>query len=192
MSRAHIVRFGAIGDLGGFLAAEPVSFPRGTRVVVRTARGLETGEVLSPPDESAQSLEPTGTILRRLTVEDTLLEARLLKNRQSAFEACAARIEARGLPVVLMDVEHLFDGQSLIFYFLGKNTPELDLLLNELAEEYEAKVQFRQFTEILEQGCGPGCGTEEGAGAGCASCGTGCAISSACSSTRAKTAAPRG
>ena len=62
---------------------------------------------------------------------------------------------------MLVDVEHLFDGQSLFFYFLGDTTPELDALTGELAEIYEAQVQFRKFTDTLTAGCGPGCGTEE-------------------------------
>ncbi len=80
-----------------------------------------------------------------------------------------------------MDVEHLFDGQSLYFYFLGEITSELEELTNDLAGVYETKVQFRQFVETLTDGCGPGCGTEEAAGQGCATgeC-TSCAVAQAC------------
>ena len=53
-----------------------------------------------------------------------------------------------------------------------------------LAETYEAKVQFRKFTETLIEGCGPGCGTEEAKGqGGCESC-TSCAVASACGAKR--------
>ena len=82
-----------------------------------------------------------------------------------------------------MDVEHLFDGQSLYFYFLGEVTPELDAITGELAEIYETKVQFRKFAETLVKGCGPDCGTEDAAGNGCGTggCAT-CAAASACHS----------
>jgi hypothetical protein len=81
---------------------------------------------------------------------------------------------------VLVDVEHLFDGQSLFFYFLGGESPEIADLTSELADAYEAKVQFRKFTDTLSQGCGPGCGTEEAEnGCGTGACST-CAILSAC------------
>ena len=44
------------------------------------------------------------------------------------------RLAERGSSAVLVDVEHLFDGQSLYFYFLGPGGPELDVLTTELAD----------------------------------------------------------
>src|SRR5205823_10375051 len=105
-------------------------------------------------------------LLRRVTVEDDLLIVRLEKNRDAAFQACASKLAERGLPAVLVDVEHLFDGQSLYFYFLGDGGPELDALTVELASAYEAKAQLQKFAETLVAGCGPNCGTEEGGGCG--------------------------
>jgi hypothetical protein len=85
---------------------------------------------------------------------------------------------------VLVDVEHLFDGQGLFFYFLGDVTPELEAYTARLAETYEAKVQFRKFTETLIEGCGPGCGTDEVKGrGGCDSC-VSCAVAGACGTKR--------
>ena len=60
-----------------------------------------------------------------MTVEDELLEQRLTKNRHEAFDACVSWMQTEHLPVQLMDVEQLFDGQTLIFYFLGD--PPADL-----------------------------------------------------------------
>jgi cell fate regulator YaaT (PSP1 superfamily) len=141
-------------------------------VVVRTARGLELAEVLAPPSELSEA-EADGAILRPATVEDQLLAARLEKNRTAAYEACAARIAELGLSTVLIDVEHLFDGQSLVFYFLGEPSDELQEVCSELAELYEASAQFRRFTETLLVGCGPGCGTADAEGGGCGSCAVG-------------------
>jgi cell fate regulator YaaT (PSP1 superfamily) len=179
----HYVRFGLLGGVGRFAAADSQRYPRGARVVCRTGRGLEIGEVLAPLE--AESGGPAdGTLLRRVTVEDDLLLARIEKNRDEAYRACSQRLVERGIGAVLVDVEHLFDGQSLYFYFLGETTPELDALTAELAELYEAQVQFRKFTDTLTAGCGPGCGTED-AENGCASgaCST-CAVMSACGTKR--------
>ena len=74
-------------------------------------------------------------------------------------------------------MEHLFDGQSLFFYFLGEVTPEIERLSAELAELYEATVKFREFTEALTNGCGPGCGTAEAEGPGCGSSCSSCVVS---------------
>jgi cell fate regulator YaaT (PSP1 superfamily) len=171
----HFVRIGLLGSVGRFAAADRQRFARGTRVVCRTFRGLEVGEVLSPADQDSDASD--GTLLRRVTVEDDLLISRLEKNRDEAFQACASRLTQLHSPAVLLDVEHLFDGQSLYFYFLGDTTPELDSLTAELAEAYEAKAQLQKFADTLTAGCGPNCGTEEGGGCstgGCSTCAVGC------------------
>jgi cell fate regulator YaaT (PSP1 superfamily) len=174
-----------MGQVGRFAAVDAVRYPRHCRVIVRTRRGLEIGEVLSPPADGANGqAEADGDLLRGMTIEDELLVARLEKHRQAAYEACTRLLAEQGLPAVLVDVEHLFDGQSLLFYFLGETTPELDELTAELAEVYEARVQFRKFADTLTAGCGPGCGTEEAAN-GCASgaCST-CAVACGTSTRR--------
>jgi len=183
MERFFLVRVGALGNVGRFYAGhDGTRYPRGCRVVVRTARGLELGEVLSDADEVPLH-QADGKILRRMTTADELLEARLQMHREKAYTACAARIAELNLPVVLMDVEQLFDGRNLVFYFLGDPCPELDQITGELAELYDSQVQFRRFAETLAQGCGPGCGTEQAEGSGCGSnCGSGCGLASACGS----------
>ena len=113
----------------------PLTIPAAAGWCWRTERGLEVGEVLvPPPGDHPGSPESDGSILRGLTVEDELLLARLAKNREAAFVACQSRIDQLDLPVTLMDVEHLFDGQTLVFYFLGSQPPELSRSPHELAE----------------------------------------------------------
>ena len=130
MSRNHLVRVGVMGEIGRFQPVDAVRYPRSSRVIVRTRRGLEIGEILVP-DADGNSAEPEGTILRRMTTEDNLLESRLLKNRSEAFAACSARLAELASPPVLLDVEHLFDGRSLYFYFLGEIRPEVEAITNE-------------------------------------------------------------
>lgn len=175
-----------MGHVGRFTAVDAVRYPRAARVIVRTSRGLEIGEVLSPTDEAPPRGESDGSIVRGMTIEDQLLEARLERNRQGAFEACAAKIRELRLPVALVDVEHLFDGRSLYFYFLGEAPRELEAVTAELAEVYDATVQFRKFADTVVEGCGPGCGTADGPGSGCTTCATGCPVGSACGSAKAK------
>lgn len=180
MARFHLVRVGAIGHVGRFASVDATRYRRRARVIVRTSRGLEIGEVLSPPAADEPTDQTDGSILRLMTIEDQLLEARLLKNRGAAYAACSEWLAAHALPTQLMDVEHLFDGQSLVFYFLGEQRPELESMIQELAELYDARAQFRQFADTLTAGCGPGCGTDEAAGGGCGSCATGCSVAGAC------------
>jgi cell fate regulator YaaT (PSP1 superfamily) len=166
-----------MGRVGRFVAADACRYPRSARVVVRTGRGLEIGEVLAPPRDVADGGESDGQILRGMTDADELLAARLEKHRQQAFEACCRHIARMGLAATLLDIEHLFDGRGLFFYFLGEITPEVERLTEELAEVYDAEAQFRRFAQTLAEGCGPDCGTEKGGG--CDSCSV-CAIAVAC------------
>jgi len=145
---------------------------------------LELGDVLQSSDQTQG--EPDGELLRGVTVEDDLLIDRIERRKEEAYVACTQLLAKHDQSAVLLDVEHLFDGRTLFFYFLGEVSPEVDQLTEELAQTYETKVQFRQFTEALTTGCGPGCGTEEAEGGGCGSrngeaggCGS-CAVSAAC------------
>ena len=169
-----------MGHIGRFDSVDGIRHARRARVICRTSRGLEVGEVLSASEANGEQAD--GDLVRRLTVEDDLLLARLDKHREDAFQACRQLIESRGFATTLLEVEHLFDGSSLYFYFLGKVPPELETLTNDLAAAYEAKVKFQQFTETLTAGCGPGCGTDA-AENGCASgsCSS-CAVAEACGS----------
>ncbi len=178
MGRQHLIRVGALAHVGRFTAVDAVCYPRHAAVIVRTGRGLELGEVLDPPGDGPDAAGSDGSILRGVTPEDQLLQARLQKNSRAAYQACSRLLAQRNLPAVLMDVEHLFDGRTLVFYFLGEVTPELESLTGELAELYESHVQFRKFSEAVVQGCGPDCGTE--AAGGCKTCTSGCAIAGAC------------
>jgi len=176
----HLVRYGLLGHVGMFAAVDALRYPRRSRVVVRSPRGLEVGEVLAEPDHGGDFEVADGQILRRMTVQDDLLEARLERRRHEAFEACQQLLAEAAVPAALVDVEHLFDGEGLFFYFLGDPPQQASEITNRLAETYEAAVEFRKFAETLAEGCGPGCGTEAAMGqGGCATC-TSCAVASAC------------
>ena len=176
----HLVRYGLLGHVGNFSTADAARYPRRSRVVVRSPRGLEVGEVVAEPDDRAPLPGSDGAIIRRMTIQDDLLEARLLKKRDEAFDACQRLLHEAAVPAALVDVEHLFDGEGLFFYFLGEPPRQAAEFTAQLAEAYETAVEFRKFAETLSEGCGPGCGTDEAKGqGGCASC-TSCAVASAC------------
>lgn len=175
----HLVKTGVMGLVGRFRSIDHKTYPRNHRVICRTDRGLEFGEVICEVDSQENATE-NGVLLRAVSRNDDLILERLQRHRDRAFNACQQLINERGLAGILVDVEHLFDGQSLFFYFLGDVSSELEELTGELAEAYEAKVRFRKFTETLAKGCGPDCGTKE---SGCSSGGCGsCKLAGSCSS----------
>ena len=161
MNLTHLVRVGAMGHVGRFRAADAGRYARGQRVVLRTARGLEIGRVMTP-EGGAPGGEPDGDLLRRMTVQDDLLAERLERNREAAYASCVGLLEERGSAAVLLDVEHLFDGRGLYFYFLGDTDPISEAISAELAEAYDAEARFGDFAKTVEEGCGPGCGDRRG------------------------------
>ena len=137
MARAsHFVRVGLSGPCRSIFVAQRRG--RGPRDI---ASCVEPGEVWrsawSCVIRAAKNrpVLPDGVLLRRVTLEDDLLLARLERDREQAFAQCAELLSNAAWPVTLVDVEHLFDGRSLFFYFLGNVTPEVDALTQELARD---------------------------------------------------------
>src|SRR5262245_60813104 len=113
----HLVRVGRFGQLGRYASPIGQRVARGGRVVCRTSRSLQIGVGLHEPDSNAPYVPADGALLRRVTPEDELLLARLERDRERAFADCAELLRQRQLEVTLVDVEHLFDGSTLLFYF---------------------------------------------------------------------------
>ena len=178
MAHSYFVRIGVLGHIGRFGCATSDVYHKGQSVLCRTARGLEVGEALQ-----ACETEPTqidGSLLRALTTEDHLVLARLQRNKDEAYEACQQLLAERSIAATLVDVEQTFDGASLFFYFLGEVSPAIESVTRDLASAYEAKVQFREFADAVQRGCGPDCGTESAAGCGSTGGCISCAVASAC------------
>ncbi|MBQ8921015.1 MAG: stage 0 sporulation family protein [Oscillospiraceae bacterium] len=118
----------------------------GSYVVVETARGAECGEVAARrhavPEESITA--PLKPILRLATEEDLQI---LEKNRAymaDAFRICQERIEARELPMHLVDVECGFDSNKLIFYFTAESRVDFRELVKDLANAFHVRIELRQ------------------------------------------------
>ncbi len=180
MTHAYLVRMGEFGAVGRFRSADAAAYQRGQRVVCRTSRGLEIGEVLGPSTHSENDqARHDGDLLRRMSVEDELLNERLQRHQDEAFQACVDLLKSRRISASLMDVELLFDGSACYFYFLGDPPAEIAAVTDELAKTYHATAQIERFRDTLLQGCGPDCGTEAGGGCSQGGC-SACSISSAC------------
>ena len=179
------MRVGILGHVGRFATSEPTVFRRGCRVLCRTVRGLEVGEVLSLAERNAvppaESSAEDGLLVRAITVEDDLVLARLERNKEEAYQACIELLREQAISAVLMDVEQLFDGSGIYFYFMGEVTDQIERVTQELADAYETKIQFREFADAVERGCGPDCGTESASGCGSTGGCSSCSIAAACS-----------
>jgi cell fate regulator YaaT (PSP1 superfamily) len=147
MTNRLIVRHGAMRFLGEFEPAEGVSYNRGTQVVLRTERGQEVGEVLCEATPQAREwlTEPTqGQIIRPVSFEDLQSIDRVREKEAQEFETCLKFIGQRQLQMALVDVEHLFGGERIVFYFLSEKRVDFRELVKDLAREFQTRIEMRQ------------------------------------------------
>ena len=78
------------------------------------------------------------------TEEDRQREADLGDLHQRVLKASDELISQRGLSVTAVDAEHLFDGQTIIVYYLGEPTEKLGPVAVELSKTADnRRVQFQ-------------------------------------------------
>ena len=147
MSDRWIVRHGVMRFLGDFEPIEGIACIRGSRVLTRTERGLEVGDVLCPATPRALEMitEPThGQIVRQLTADDRAAAESLREKERKEFDVCSSFIQQRQLQMALVDVEHLFGGERIVFYFLSEKRVDFRELVKDLAREFQTRIEMRQ------------------------------------------------
>jgi cell fate regulator YaaT (PSP1 superfamily) len=143
----YIVRHGVMRFLGDFEPAASTNYARNQDVIIETDRGLEVGEVLCEATQRAVEYleEPTkGRIVRAMSDQDRtqLLDAQ--SREDQAFHRCNDFIRERRLQMELVDVEQLFGGDRLIFYFLAEKRVDFRDLVKDLAREFRTRIEMRQ------------------------------------------------
>jgi cell fate regulator YaaT (PSP1 superfamily) len=120
---------------------------RGARVIVRTSRGLEVGEVLCDAAEDAaqpQRESNQGQILREMTSEDVNELSHIQSREPAEFETCQRHIRQLRLDMELVDIEHLFGGERIIVYYLAEQRVDFRELVKLLASEFQTRIEMRQ------------------------------------------------
>jgi cell fate regulator YaaT (PSP1 superfamily) len=143
----YVVRYGAMRILGIFESTEEPGFPRNRKVIVRTDRGLEAGEVLCEAGERAGAAlpdTPGGQILRGMTPDDANEVSRLHDQEGRECQICMRCIDQLGLDMQLVDVEHLFGGERIIVYYLAEGRIDFRELVKMLAGEFQTRIEMRQ------------------------------------------------
>lgn len=170
----YLIRIGPLAEL--YVGESENSLQRGFRVLVRTELGVQVGETLGPCSDAVSDDFPgaRATVLRATSDEDEWLIQRLSHQKREAVESCRQQLREAGSTSTLMDVDHLFDGGTLVMHFLGPVDDIAHEITSAVARKYESIVRTEEFARLLSEGCGPGCGTEDSAG--CSSTCAGCAI----------------
>jgi cell fate regulator YaaT (PSP1 superfamily) len=147
MDTRLIVRHGAMRFLGEFEAIPQTIWNRGADVIVRTDRGMEVGQVLCAASAQARELltDPTrGQVVRLMTADDRRTVELLQDTSRTEFDTCERLIGQRKLPMALVDVEHLFGNERIIFYFLADKRVDFRELVKDLAREFQTRIEMRQ------------------------------------------------
>lgn len=143
----YIVRTGSSRSLGAFNTSGGALCARGARVIARTERGLEAGEVLCEATEQAVAYldQPgRGQIVREMTADDELELAKIHAAERREFEKCRDLIQEMQLDMKLVDVEHIFGGERIVFYYLSENRVDFRELVKSLAAEFQTRIELRQ------------------------------------------------
>ena len=79
-----------------------------------------------------------------LTERDRAERQRLCEVEERELETCDRFVQQRRLQMELVDVEHLFGGERIVFYFLAEKRVDFRELVKDLAREYQTRIEMRQ------------------------------------------------
>ena len=160
-----LVRYGRMDALGLFEHNEGQIPKLTSRVIVKTDRGLELGQLVGQlgPYKAGHfrlntdqikkyfqasqidfSVKPTGKFIRYATAEDISEERHLRKIAEEQVECCRRIIKELQLPIKIVDADHIFGGERVIFYFTSNSRVDFRDLVKKIAHEYQTRVEMRQ------------------------------------------------
>jgi cell fate regulator YaaT (PSP1 superfamily) len=181
MLAEYLLSYGKAGDFGRFRPVRSLSCRRGDRAVIRTPRGQEIGTVLCEARQGHALFLPNtsvGELLRLVSVEDQERFDRLDERAQRLFSDGRRLAEEMQLPVELLDVEILLDGEHAILHHLRWRECDVRPLVSALSRTHEVQIVLETASTPVSRdvdgvhGCDkPDCGKI--AGGSCATCGTG-------------------
>ncbi|MBV8879375.1 MAG: Rieske 2Fe-2S domain-containing protein [Planctomycetaceae bacterium] len=117
------------------------------RCVVRTDRGKELGEVLTPLQPIPEAIPPESLwdVLRRASPEDMVNVDRLDKESvPRAIKTCKEIVQKLNLQMKVTDVDYVYGGERLIFYFTSESRVDFRELVRLLAHEFRTRIELKQ------------------------------------------------
>ena len=160
-----LVRYGQMNNLGFFEHHETNITKMTTRVVIETDKGLELGYLVGHltcyksgrfklSDDQLQKYfndsgidfpcEQAGKFVRYATASDINEEQHLQKIAKEKIKSCRLFTKEMNLPMKIVDAEHIFGGERIIFYFMADGRVDFRELVKKLAHEYQIRIEMRQ------------------------------------------------
>jgi cell fate regulator YaaT (PSP1 superfamily) len=145
--RKYVVRHGSMRLLAIMSARDEAAYSRGTQVIARTDRGLESAIVLcEATPEAVKDLQNPGQgqVLREMSGADLLERTRMLNQQREEYQKCRQLVEQLQLEMELVDIEHIFGGERIVVYYLAENRVDFRELVKLLAAEFQTRIEMRQ------------------------------------------------
>jgi cell fate regulator YaaT (PSP1 superfamily) len=161
-----VVRFGAMKMVGEFPYDGDAKPGCGSKIVARTHRGVELGEMLTSTcpnagcsksvtrNEMLEYIENSGgrdypfftdgKVLRIATIEDMNRQSELDKTRNGLVKAARRLVEEHALEMKIVDAEPILGGEVLTFYFTSEQRVDFRDLVRAMAREFHARIELRQ------------------------------------------------
>jgi len=159
-----LVKYGRIGLMGWFEHHENHIPHTNKHVVIKTERGLELGEIVgvhnyrsgqfkSTPEQvdayysccgKEQPVGPGGTFVRFATHEDLHEQQHLERSSVNEAKCCQKLADELRLNMTIIEAEHLFGGERIVFYFTSEGRVDFRELVKQLAKEYQTRIELRQ------------------------------------------------
>jgi cell fate regulator YaaT (PSP1 superfamily) len=163
--KTMVVRFGAMKMVGEFPYTGSAKPGCGSKIVVRTFRGTEMGDMLTstcPNSGCSKSVSrkemlnyiqnsggrdypffTDGKALRVADAADMDKQAAIEQSRHSLRLTARTVAERVGVKVKITDVEPILGGETITVFYLSEERVELRDLIRELSYEFKARVDLR-------------------------------------------------
>lgn len=145
MSKVIGVRF---KDGGKIYYFDPLEYEvrQGDGVIVDTTRGIVFGDVVEAPHEvpAEQLVTPLKPVIRIATPEDHEQRNLYRQKEKDAYAICQAKIEEHGLVMKLVEVEYIWGGSKILFYFTADGRVDFRELVKDLAGIFKTRIELRQ------------------------------------------------
>jgi len=79
-----------------------------------------------------------------MTPEDAYELSCIQQQEDAEFDVCLECIHKLGLPMELVDVEHIFGGERIVVYYLAEGRVDFRELVRMLASEFQTRIEMRQ------------------------------------------------
>lgn len=142
-SKATGIKFKNNPKIYDFLQNEEEPIEIGDFVLVDTAFGTESGQVIYIDKKITKDNKPTQKVIRKINSEEIAQQKEAEKDKNKAEEIFKKAINRYNLEMKLVDIEFTFDNK-VVFLFTAENRVDFRDLVKELIKNLKKQVRLKQ------------------------------------------------